>query len=133
MQSEVQQRSQMSEADSYQLLRKDIEGVNIGLNIRAIKNWILATTPYHTDLQSSELVHHRAKTSYLSAIEREVPWSVLLTWEHELKYALKYVEALIKVIQHNDQFAYQCNRRPHIRGERCLNRRRLELPNPELP
>jgi type II secretory pathway predicted ATPase ExeA len=131
----VQQRitSQMSETNSDQLLRKDIRGVYIGLNIHAIKHWIVATTPFHADLEPFALVHHRAKSTYLQALEQNVSWSVLLTWEDELKSALKYVETLINAILLNDETTYRCNLQPHRPGAICPNRRRLRLPNPEIP
>lgn len=113
------------------LLKLNLQGEPIGVDICAIKNWILKTTPHHTDVQPYLLVHYRAKTTFLEEIAKQAtPWQLVI-WTSDVVKALVYIETLVDKILEADETTYACDLRNHLNGEICPNRRNLSLPDPE--
>lgn len=113
------------------LLRDNVEGQPIGLNLYAVEEWIHKTTPFHADLQPYLLVHFRAKATFLEELSRQATnWQIII-WTTDVIRALGYIEKLIDTILEADETMYSCDLRNHIVGEICPNRRNLSLPDPE--
>lgn len=111
------------------LIQLNDSGEAIGINISAVKNWALKTTPFHTDFELYQLVHYRAKTTYLEELSRQATIRQLTHWTKEVQKALKYLELLIDSILEEDETTYKCDLRRHAPGENCPNRRHITLPD----
>lgn len=113
------------------LLKYSSSGEPIGLNISAVKNFVLQTTAHHADLRPYLLVHYKAKTTYLEELAKQLtPWQIII-WTTEVIEALTYVEKLTDCILEADETTYGCDLRNHQAGEVCPNRINLILPDPE--
>lgn len=113
------------------LLKYNSDGEAIGINVSAVKNWVVKTTPYHSDLLPYLLVHYRAKAAYLEELARQTtPWQIII-WTADVTKALIYLEQLIDCILLADETGYNCDLRHHTQLEICPNRRNLTLPDPE--
>lgn len=115
------------------LLQLNSLGESIGIDLRAVKNFILRTTPYHLDLESYLLVHYRAKTVFLEELAKQTTAYEQIIWTKQVIRALKYIEHLINRVLESDETTYNCNKpyEPHLPGIKCPNREGIDLPDPE--
>lgn len=113
------------------LLRYNEDREPVGINLSAIKHWIVKATPHHTDLQPYLLVHYRAKAALLEELAKQATTWQLIIWTSDVVKALTYVETLIDGILEADETTYSCDLRQHVGHEICPNRRQLILPDPE--
>lgn len=95
------------------LLRYNEQGEPIGLSLEAVKNFVVKTTPFHSDLLPYLLVHYRAKAAYLEELSKQtIPWQIII-WTTDVIKALAYVEKLIDSILEADETTYSCDLRNH--------------------
>lgn len=112
------------------LIKRDIAGNKIGIDLHAIKPWVVDQVPFHSDLEPYVLVHSRTKTLYLSALADHLTTSQVIRWTHQVQAATAYLDRLVDAILEQDETSYNCDLRTHKAGEICPNRIGLRLPNP---
>lgn len=113
------------------LLKYNEEGEPVGINIFEVKNWVIRTTPYHTDLEPYLLVHFRAKTAFLEELAKHSTVWQIIVWTVDVVEALIYLEKIIDCILEADETTYDCSLELHPIGESCPNRINIVLPEPE--
>lgn len=114
----------------HELVLRDTSGKKIGINIRAIRRWILDNLPYHSDLESYILVHVSTRDKYFSELANQLSTAQIHRWKDQIIAATIYLEKLVDYTLEHDETAYLCNLRPHYNGEVCPNRAGITLPEP---
>lgn len=112
------------------LLTYNEKGEPSGPNLKAIKNWAINTTPYHSDLKPYRVVHISAKAGYLEELTKQATTYHITIWSKEVDKALEYLEQVVDCILEADETSFQCDLRRHRKGERCPNRKNLVIPDP---
>lgn len=116
--------------NEHRLINRNSIGTPTGLNLKAIKSWILDTTPYHVDLEPYTQVHLAAKTRYFSILAEQLSSEQIIQWRNQILAATIYVERLVDTILEHEETTYLCDLRTHPKGEQCPNRAGIVLPEP---